>query len=110
MKESQERIGTYAINPSTILYNKELKSSEKMLYAMITSLACKVIKRKIYLNDAPYPLNNRYMYPLNNGQAIQQNMEDNIVRNNIKNNKNSYIEQRHYSEEFLNSLYANSNI
>ena len=163
MKECQERIGTYAINPSTILYNKELKSSEKILYAMINSLACKegycfatnkyfaeelevhsktvsswishlkkknfiivevvrnekkqVVKRKIYLKDAPYPLNNRYRYTLNNGQAIHQNTEDNIIRNNNINNNNeqkkfisNYTNQREYSEEFLNSLYVNSNM
>ena len=42
-------------------------------------------------------------------------MEDNNKRNNIKNNTKSqkksisnYTNQREYSEEFLNSLYANS--
>ena len=45
---------------------------------------------------------------------INQNMEDNIIRNNIKNNTkvqrkyiSNYTNQRQYSEEFLNSLYAN---
>lgn len=40
-------------------------------------------------------------------------MEDNNIRNNIKNNKKSYsnyTNQREYSEEFLNSLYANFNM
>ena len=38
-------------------------------------------------------------------------MEDNNIRFNNKNNKKSYsnyTEQRHYTEEFLNILYANS--
>ena len=70
-----------------------------------------IIQRKIYINDVPYPLNNGYQYQSKNGQAIHQKVEDNNIRNNIKNNKKSYsnyTEQRHYTEEFLNSLYANS--
>ena len=35
------RNGLYSIIPSKILYNKELKTNEKLLYAMITSFACK---------------------------------------------------------------------
>lgn len=31
----------YSIIPATVLYNKELKANEKLLYAIITSLACK---------------------------------------------------------------------
>ena len=34
-------VGYYSIIPATILYNNELKANEKLLYAMITSLACK---------------------------------------------------------------------
>ena len=156
----KDKVGYYSIIPSRILYNKELKANEKLLYAMITSLACKegfcfatnnyfaeelgvhpktvsswisdlrdknfikvdlirnenkqIIQRKIYINDVPYPLNNGYLYQSKNGQAIHQNMEDNIIRNNIKNNTkvqrkfiSNYTNQRQYSEEFLNSLYAN---
>lgn len=153
----KEKVGYYSIIPSKILYNKELKANEKLLYAMIASLACKegfcfatnnyfaeelgvhpktvsswisdlrdkkfikvdivrnenkqIIQRKIYINDVPYPLNNGYMYQSKNGQAIHQKVEDNSIRNNIKNNKkgySNYTNQREYSEEFLNSLYANS--
>ena len=156
----KDKVGYYSIIPSKILYNKQLKANEKLLYAMITSLACKegfcfatnnyfaeelgvhpktvsswisdlrdknfikvdlirnenkqIIQRKIYINDVPYPLNNGYLYQSKNGQAIHQNMEDNIIRNNIKNNTNvqrkfisNYTNQRQYSEEFLNSLYSN---
>lgn len=162
MKENENRIGYYSVIPATVLYNKELKANEKLLYAIITSLACKegycfasneylaeelgvhpktisswisdlrdkkfikveilrnenkqIIKRKIYINDAPYPLNNGYMYQSKNGQAIHQNTEDNNIRNNIKTNNRSqrkfnsnYINQREYSEEFLESLYTNLN-
>ena len=160
MKEKEETIGYYSIIPATILYNKELKANEKLLYAIITSLACKegycfatnkylaeklgvnlktisswisdlskrnfiivevirnenkqIIQRKIYINDIPYPLNNGYQYQSKNGQAIHQKVEDNNIKNNIKYNsktqkkyKSNYTNQREYSEEFLNSLYAN---
>lgn len=157
------KVGYYSIIPSKILYNKELKANEKLLYAMITSLACKegycfatnnyfaeelgvhpktisswisdlreknylkvdivrnenkqIIQRKIYINDVPYPLNNGYHYKLKNGQAIHPKVEDNNIKNNIKNNNklnrkiiSNYTNQREYSEEFLNSLYANFNM
>lgn len=42
MEEKQRnKAAYYSIIPSKILYNKELKANEKLLYAMITSLACK---------------------------------------------------------------------
>ena len=41
MKENKEAIGYYSVIPATVLYNKELKANEKLLYAIITSLACK---------------------------------------------------------------------
>ncbi len=163
MKENKEKIGYYSVIPATVLYNKELKANEKLLYAIITSLACKegycfasnkylaekldvnpktvsswisdlrdkgfimlelirnknkqIIQRKIYINDTPYSLNNGYQYQSKNGQAIHQKVEDNNIRNNIKNNNkvnekiiSNYTNQRKYSEEFLNSLYANFNM
>ena len=160
MKENKETIGYYSVIPATVLYNKELKANEKLLYAIITSLACKegycfasnkylaeklnvnpktvsswisdirdkdfiivelirngnnqIIQRKIYINDSPYPLNNGYQYQSKNGQAIHQKVEHNNIRNNNKiNNKeqrkflSNYENQREYSKEFLESLYAN---
>ena len=42
MEEKQRnKVGYYSVIPSKILYNKELKANEKLLYAMITSLAYK---------------------------------------------------------------------
>ena len=160
IKESKESIGYYSVIPATVLYNKELKANEKLLYAIITSLACKegycfasnkylaekldvnpktvsswisdlrdkgfitvelirnennqIIQRKIYIKDSPYPLNNGYQYQSKNGQAIHQKVEDNNIKNNNKiNNKeqrkflSNYENQREYSKEFLESLYAN---
>ena len=153
MEEKQRnKVGYYSVIPSKILYNKELKANEKLLYAMITSLAYKegycfatnnyfaeelgvhpktvsswisdlrdknyikvemvrkenkqIVQRKIYINDVPYPLFN--------GQAIHQNTEDNNIRFNNKNNNkghrkfiSNYENQRQYTKEFLESLYAN---
>ena len=158
MKENKETIGYYSVIPATVLYNKELKANEKLLYAIITSLTCKegycfasnkylaekldvnpktisrwisdlrdkgfiklelirnenkqIIQRKIYINDVPYPLNNGYQYQSKNGQAIHQKVENNIKNNNKVNRKiiSNYTNQREYSEEFLNSLYANFNM
>ena len=159
MKERDNNVGYYSVIPAIVLYNKELKANEKLLYAIITSLACKegycfatnkylaeklgvnhktisswisdlskrnfisvevirngnkqIIQRKIYINDVPYPLNNGYQYQSKNGQAINQKVEDNNIKNNIKTNKkgcSNYTNQREYSEEFLNSLYANFNM
>ena len=160
MKEKEDNVGYYSIILATVLYNKELKANEKLLYAIITSLANKegycfasnkylaekldvnpktisswisdlknrkfiivelirnenkqIVQRKIYINDAPYPLNNGYLYQSKNGQAIYQNMEDNNIRfNNKMNNKrhrkfiSNYENQRVYTKEFLESLYAN---
>lgn len=160
MKENKETLGYYSVIPATVLYNEELKANEKLLYAIITSLACKegycfasnkylaeklnvnpktvsswisdlrdkgfitvelvrnennqIIQRKIYINDSPYPLNNGYLYQSKNGQAINQKVEDNNIRSNNKiNNKeqrkflSNYENQREYSKEFLESLYAN---
>ena len=160
MKENKETIGYYSVIPATVLYNKELKANEKLLYAIITSLASKegycfasnkylaeklnvnpktvsswisdlrdkdfiivelirngnnqIIQRKIYIKDSPYPLNNGYQYQSKDGQAIHKKVEDNNIRNNNKiNNKeqrkflSNYENQREYSKEFLESLYAN---
>lgn len=39
--EEKQNIGYYSIIPSTILYNKNLKANQKILYAVITSLSNK---------------------------------------------------------------------
>ena len=116
MKENENLIGYYSVIPATILYNKELKANEKLLYAIINSLINKewycfatneylakklgvhrktvsnwithleekkfiirevikdenqhVAKRKIYLNDMPYPLNNK---SINKGVVLSLN-------------------------------------
>ena len=37
----ENKIGYYAVIPSTILFNEDLKANEKLLYAVITILANK---------------------------------------------------------------------
>ena len=37
----ENRIGYYAVIPATVLFNKELKPNEKLLYAIITVLSNK---------------------------------------------------------------------
>lgn len=73
-----------------------------------------IIQRKIYINEISFPLNNGYLYSSEKGQAINQNMEDNNIRFNNKNNNkapkkyiSNYTNQRKYSADFLESLYAN---
>ena len=39
--EEKQNIGYYSIIPATILYNKDLKANQKILYAVITSLSNK---------------------------------------------------------------------
>lgn len=41
MENDINRIGYYSVIPATILFNKELKPNEKLLYALITSLSNK---------------------------------------------------------------------
>lgn len=159
MKDKKDNVGYYSVIPATVLYNKELKANEKLLYAIITSLACRegycfatnkyfakkldvnpktisswisdlnnrnyikvevirnenkqVVQRRIYINDVPYPLKNGYQYTSKVGQAIHQMIENNnIKKNNIINKSqrkfiSNYTNQREYSDEFLESLYAN---
>ena len=104
------------MNPKTISnWISDLSKRNFIIVEVIRNENKQIIQRKIYINDVPYPLNNGYQYQSKNGQAIHQKVEDNNKRNNIKNNTKSqkksisnYTNQRKYSEEFLNSLYANS--
>ena len=57
-----------------------------------------------------FTVNNIYQYQSKNGQAIYQNTEDNNIRFNNKGHRNfisNYEDQREYTKEFLESLYAN---
>lgn len=102
-------------NPKTISdWLSDLRDKNLIKCEYIKGENKQIIQRKIYIVDIPFPLNNGYLYPAKNGQAIHQNMKDNIINNNIKmNNKNNknfsfyYDGQREYSDDFFESLYAN---
>lgn len=103
------------VHPKTVSsWISDLRDKNYIKVEMVRSENKQIIQRKIYINDVPYPLNNVYQYQLKNGQAIHQNMEDNNIRFNNKNNNkghrkfiSNYENQRHYTREFLENLYAN---
>lgn len=86
-----------------------------------------IIQRRIYINDITYTINKEYHYNTNEEEGILKKSKDNnIINNNINNNilsnretdKVFFIgqktgkykpncEQRQYTKEFLESLYAN---
>ena len=123
VKENKESIGYYSVIPATVLYNKELKANEKLLYAIITSLACKegycfasnkYLAEKLDVN--PKTISSWISDLRDKNFVIVEliRVEHNNIRNNNKiNNKeqrkflSNYENQREYSKEFLESLYAN---
>lgn len=104
------------VHPKTVSsWISDLRDKNFIKVELVRKDNKQIIQRKIYINDVPYPLNNGYMYGSKNGQAIHQNMEDNNIKYNNKiNNKEKkkysfgYENQREYTKEFLESLYANS--
>lgn len=104
------------VHPKTVSnWISDLRDKNYLKVEIVRKENKKIIQRKIYIkNDIPYPLNNGYKYQSKNGQAIYQNMEDNNIRFNNKNNNkgnikfiSNYENQRQYTKEFLESLYAN---
>ena len=103
------------VHPKTVSsWISDLRDKNYIKVEMVRKENKQIIQRKIYINDVPYPLNNGYQYQSKNGQAIHQNMEDNNIRFNNKNNNkghrkfiSNYENQRQYTKEFLESLYAN---
>ncbi len=104
------------VNPKTISnWISDLNSKGFIIVDIEKNENNQVIQRRIYINDTPYPLKNGYPSPSNNGKGIHQMMEYNNINKNNK-GRNIYAnkkrispfsEQRHYTEEFLRSLYAN---
>ena len=84
-------VGYYSIIPSKILYNKELKANEKLLYAMITSLACK--------EGYCFATNNYFaeelgVHPKTISNWISDLREKNYLKVDIVRNENKQIIQR----------------
>ena len=85
------KVGYYSIIPSKILYNKELKANEKLLYAMITSLACK--------EGYCFATNNYFakelgVHPKTISSWISDLKEKNYLKVDIVRNENKQIIQR----------------
>ncbi len=85
------KVGYYSIIPSKILYNKELKANEKLLYAMITSLACK--------EGYCFATNNYFaeelgVHPKTISSWISDLREKNYLKIDIVRNENKQIIQR----------------
>ena len=85
------KVGYYSIIPSKKLYNKELKANEKLLYAMITSLACK--------EGYCFATNNYFaeelgVHPKTISSWISDLREKNYLKIDIVRNENKQIIQR----------------
>lgn len=85
------KVGYYSIIQSKILYNKELKANEKLLYAMITSLACK--------EGYCFATNNYFaeelgVHPKTISSWISDLREKNYLKIDIVRNENKQIIQR----------------
>ena len=90
----ESKIGYYAVIPSTVLFNEELKSNEKLLYAVITALANK---------EGYCYASNNYLADLFNSKAhtisnwiSHLNKLNFVYVDLIRNNKNEIIQRRIY--------------
>ena len=90
----ESKIGYYAVIPSTVLFNEELKSNEKLLYAVITALANK---------EGYCYASNNYLADLFNPKAhtisnwiSHLNKLNFVYVDLIRNNKNEIIQRRIY--------------
>ena len=66
-----------------------------------------IVGRRIYLNDTPYAFYNVYPSNVKMAEGIPFKSKENNIINNNKNRYKPNYEQREYTEEFLESLYAN---
>ena len=66
-----------------------------------------IVGRRIYLNDTPYTFYNVYPSNIKIVEGISHKSKENNITNNNKIIYKSNYEQREYTEEFLESLYAN---
>lgn len=85
------KVGYYSIIPSKILYNKELKANEKLLYAMINSLAC---KEGYCFATNKYFAEELGVHPKTISSWISDLREKNYLKVDIVRNENKQIIQR----------------
>lgn len=88
----KEKVGYYAIIPSEILYNKELKANEKLLYAMITSLAC---KEGYCFATNKYFAEELGVHPKTVSSWISDLRDKNFIKIELKRNENKQIIKKH---------------
>lgn len=101
--EEKQNVGYYSIIPSTILYNKNLKSNQKILYAVITSLS----------NKEGYCFaSNKYLAEkLNVGSNTVSGWITDLRRKNfiqvelIRNDKQEIIQRRIYINDIPYNFY-----
>ena len=91
MKEKEENVGYYSVIPATILYNKELKANEKLLYAIITSLAC---KEGYCFATNKYLAEKLGVNPKTISSLISDLRDRNFIKIELIRNKNKQIIQR----------------
>lgn len=101
--EEKQNIGYYSIIPATILYNRNLKANQKILYAVITSLS----------NKEGYCFaSNKYLAnKLNVGANTVSGWITDLRRKNfvrvelIRNNKQEIIQRRIYIKDIPYNFY-----
>lgn len=101
--EEKQNVGYYSIIPSTILYNKDLKANQKILYAVITSLS----------NKEGYCFaSNKYLADkLNVGSNTVSGWITDLRRKNfiqvelIRNDKREIIQRRIYIKDIPYNFY-----
>ena len=117
----ENKIGYYAVIPATILFNKDLKANEKLLYAIVTILSNKegyCFASNAYLSNlldaqphTPYTINRTYPYSINGTEGMSQKGQYNIISNNkidrffnyIINNKEEFPAE--FSKVDFNEIY-----
>lgn len=88
------------VDPQTVSrWIGNLRKYNYLVIDIIRNEKQEIIQRKIYPNDVPYLLNNRYPYILNNQEGIDEKVkENNINYNNINTHTVS-------KEKFLENVY-----
>lgn len=88
------------VDPQTVSrWIGNLRKYNYLVIDIIRNEKQEIIQRKIYPNDVPYLLNNRYSYILNNQEGIDEKVkENNINYNNI----NTHTVRK---EKFLENVY-----
>lgn len=90
----------FKVDPKTISsWIKELRELNYIVVEIIRNDKKEVIQRRIYINDAPYTLNNRYPSTLNNDYPIHKIMEENNIRTN------NIITHTQQKKTYLNNVY-----